>query len=200
VYYASKVGGDFVKLPVSIVPSVTDTIVFEDQGRSSFAGCYRITAVDRAGNESDPSDEVCFDNCPYYELPNVFTPNGDNCNDLFSAYNVRGITQGESTGDKPAPILSDCGTISDEQRNNLRMRCARFVQKVVFTVYNRWGGVVYTYESGGERTIYIDWDGKDNNKSDLPAGTYYYEAQVTFNVVDPSKQNKSIKGWVQIIR
>jgi flagellar hook assembly protein FlgD len=59
---------------------------------------------------------------------------------------------------------------------------------------------VYTYESGGERTIYIDWDGRDNSKGELPTGTYYFEAQVTFNVVDPSKQNKTIKGWVQLIR
>lgn len=186
IYFAAKQGGEFVKLPVS----VTDT-VYEDKGLSSFAGCYKITAVDRAGNESDQSQEVCFDNCPYYELPNVFTPNGDQCNDLFSAYSLRIITEGNKT---------NCGELTADKLADLQRRCARFVQKVVFTVYNRWGGMVYTYESGGEKTIYIDWDGRDNNKAELPAGTYYYEAQVTFNVVDPSKANKSIKGWVQIIR
>jgi flagellar hook assembly protein FlgD len=110
---------------------------------------------------------------------------------LFSAYSLRIITEGNKT---------ECGNLTNDQVSDLQTRCARFVQKVVFTVYNRWGGVVYTYESGGEKTIYIDWDGRDNNKAELPAGTYYYEAQVTFNVVDPSKSNKSIKGWVQIIR
>jgi hypothetical protein len=190
IYYASKVGGEFIKLP----DVVTDT-VFEHKGIPSFAGCYKISAVDRAGNESELSEERCFDNCTYYELPNVFTPNGDGCNDLFSAYSIRDITPGEIV-----KIKCNDGTISADKFLELQSKCARFVQKVVFTVYNRWGGTVYTYESGGERTIYIDWDGRDNNKTELATGTYYYEAQVTFNVVDPSKQNKTIKGWVQLIR
>lgn len=50
---------------------------------SSIAGCYYITAVDSVGNESSIVDSVCLDNCPYYELPNVFTPGGDGYNDLF---------------------------------------------------------------------------------------------------------------------
>lgn len=47
------------------------------------AGCYEVTAYDLNDNESSPSNEVCIDNCPAYELPNTFTPNGDNNNDLF---------------------------------------------------------------------------------------------------------------------
>lgn len=49
----------------------------------SLAGCYVVTAVDSLGNESKYSNEVCVDNCSIYELPNVFTPNGDNVNDKF---------------------------------------------------------------------------------------------------------------------
>ncbi len=57
----------------------------------SFAGCYYVTAVDRSGNESRPSNTVCKDNCPYYELPNVMTPNADGKNDLFEAFLAHGL-------------------------------------------------------------------------------------------------------------
>ncbi|MEX2588956.1 MAG: gliding motility-associated C-terminal domain-containing protein, partial [Chitinophagales bacterium] len=52
----------------------------------SVAGCYVITATDSAGNESELSNEFCVDNCPCYKLPNVFTPNGDGQNDLFTPF------------------------------------------------------------------------------------------------------------------
>lgn len=53
-------------------------------GVVSIAGCYAVTAVDSSGNESVIVTKLCVDNCPVYELPNVFTPNGDNQNDLFT--------------------------------------------------------------------------------------------------------------------
>ncbi len=126
-------------------------------------------------------------------MPNVFTPNGDKCNDVFSAYSLRGINDaGES----------ECKgkSLTPAQQEEIQKKCARFVQRVSFTVFNRWGGEVYTYQSGGERTIYIDWDGRDNGGKDLAAGVYYYEAQVTYDVVDLANRNKTIRGWVQIIR
>jgi gliding motility-associated-like protein len=60
---------------------------FTHNDNGSIAGCYAVTAVDSVqyGNESDSSNVVCFDNCPSYWLPNVFSPNGDGINDLFSA-------------------------------------------------------------------------------------------------------------------
>jgi gliding motility-associated-like protein len=51
---------------------------------NSIAGCYAVTAVDSSGNESALSNVFCVDNCPAYELPNVFTPNNDNFNNLFT--------------------------------------------------------------------------------------------------------------------
>lgn len=59
----------------------THNYLFE--GIPSVAGCYALTAVDSNGNESPVITKICVDNCPVYELPNVFTPNGDGQNDLF---------------------------------------------------------------------------------------------------------------------
>jgi len=53
------------------------------EGVPSVAGCYALAAVDSTGNESPLANKICVDNCPDYELPNVFTPNGDGQNDLF---------------------------------------------------------------------------------------------------------------------
>jgi hypothetical protein len=175
-----------------IATMVTDTF-YVHKNLPSFAQCYQISAVDRAGNESKLSDQFCFDNCPNYELPNVFTPNGDGCNDVFSAYSLRNYGEGNpcSTGD----AKRDSTHVA-----SLQGACARFVLGVTFTVFNRWGKEVYSYQSGGENTIYIDWNGKDNTGHELDAGTYYFVANVVFDVVDPKKRNKSFKGWLQLLR
>lgn len=52
----------------------------------NLAGCYAVTALDRIGNESAYSNVFCIDNCPYYILPNTFTPNGDGKNDVFHPF------------------------------------------------------------------------------------------------------------------
>lgn len=50
---------------------------------NSVAGCYQFSATDSSGNESQLAQEVCFDNCPVYEIPNIFTPNDDGQNDVL---------------------------------------------------------------------------------------------------------------------
>lgn len=60
----------------------TFTHVDDYMGIPSIAGCYAVTAVDSFANESPIINNVCVDNCPVYELPNVFTPNGDGINDF----------------------------------------------------------------------------------------------------------------------
>jgi gliding motility-associated-like protein len=49
------------------------------------AGCYAVSAFDLAGNESLKSVMICVDSCNFYEIPNVFTPNGDDINDWLKA-------------------------------------------------------------------------------------------------------------------
>lgn len=61
-----------------------DTSYLDANLLKSIAGCYFITSIDSFNNESERSNIVCVDNCPVLNLPNVFTPNGDNINDLFT--------------------------------------------------------------------------------------------------------------------
>lgn len=49
------------------------------------AGCYGVRAFDQIGNISDMSLVICVDSCDFYEIPNVFTPNGDGINDILIA-------------------------------------------------------------------------------------------------------------------
>jgi hypothetical protein len=190
VYRAASADGEFVWLN-SAGPNKDGIIMtnrFDDEGLTSLAYCYRVSAIDKSNNESELSEPVCNDNCPYYELPNVFTPNSDECNRYFSAYSDRNIVGEESI----------CPPTDFSPK-----KCARFVKEVQFRVYNRWGKEIYSYRGASNddrNSIYIDWDGRGTDGTELSAGIYYYAADVTFDSVDPAKQNQTIKGWVHLIR
>jgi gliding motility-associated-like protein len=78
---------------VSITPAA-DTFYFHQiQAGMSLAGCYAVSAIDSFGNESPLSSMVCVDQCSLYELPNVFTPNGDEINDIFTSINVNNVVE-----------------------------------------------------------------------------------------------------------
>ena len=84
LYFSATLEGTLELIYSSTEMNMTSYIhnyLFE--GVPSVAGCYAITAVDSTGNESPMLNQLCVDNCPAYELPNVFTPNGDGQNDLF---------------------------------------------------------------------------------------------------------------------
>ena len=171
VYY-SRDGQAF-----ELIASVHDTF-YVHSGLPEIKGCYRVTAVDGSGNESLPGLPYCFENCPAYYLPNVITPGlEDGCNDVFSAY-------GQSSG--------DCG-------QNETGLCSRFVKSVKFSVFNRWGKIVYQYSSGIDGNIYIDWDGRDQQGKFLSSGVYYYQADVTFSAAPHKTGQQVYKGTVMVM-
>lgn len=103
IYFTPVEGGEF-KLLKTIDGSVFTS--WSEVFENSIAGCYAVTALDSLSpwpdgslvrNESEFSNIVCFDNCPIYELPNVFTPDGDGKNDFFKPYTNRSIASVEFT-------------------------------------------------------------------------------------------------------
>lgn len=67
-------------------PAGATNTTFTHALETQLAGCYAVSAIDSVGNESVLSNLVCVDNCPNYELPNAFTPNGDGANDLYTPF------------------------------------------------------------------------------------------------------------------
>ncbi len=78
VYYTPVEGMEFELLATITDPADSSYL---HGNLFSIAGCYAVVAVDSFMNFSSFSNVVCVDNCPEYELPNVFTPNGDMEND-----------------------------------------------------------------------------------------------------------------------
>jgi gliding motility-associated-like protein len=112
--------------------------------RTVFPGNFTVTLRDSAGCERTfritVSEDCPTSEKPTFEMPNVFTPNGDGRNDYFR------------------PIAFDRG-------KNFYMR-----------IYNRWGRVVYEFESKGDlpnENEWRGWDGKNGN-TDAPEGVYFW--------------------------
>lgn len=88
IYYAESETSE-----LNLIETINDIDinVYSHKPEFGIAGCYSISAFDRLGNESVLTDRICLVNCPAYDLPNVFTPNGDNTHDTFVPRNNRFI-------------------------------------------------------------------------------------------------------------
>ncbi len=164
VYKYRVYGANSSKEEFSLLGSVLGN-EFIETGLNKLSRCYKITAVDRSGNESEFSDVVCYDNCPSIFISNVITPNGDNYNEKFELFNT------------------------DEF-------CSRFIDHIILSVFNRWGQKIANIQNEGT----LLWDGNDASGNPVSAGVYYFNADVVFDTLEPSKGFKQIKGWVHIIR
>ena len=89
IYYAAPLSVDY-----ELIYTITDAqqTGYEHIVANSLAGCYAVAAIDSFSNQSPLSNIVCVKNCVEFELPNVFTPNGDGANELFVPRKLRFVS------------------------------------------------------------------------------------------------------------
>ncbi|RZK58882.1 MAG: gliding motility-associated C-terminal domain-containing protein, partial [Hymenobacter sp.] len=79
IYYRSTATGPLVLLDSTSQYTYLHRLPVGTAG----AGCYAVQAVNAAKVRSALSNVACQDNCVFFLLPNIFTPNGDDVNEKF---------------------------------------------------------------------------------------------------------------------
>jgi gliding motility-associated-like protein len=90
-------------------------------------------------------------------------------------------------------ILPNIITPNNDDVNDTWDFSIHAINDIEFTVFNRWGNIVYTTNDGKQK-----WDGKNKSGSDLSEGIYYWQ----INFVSDCKPDERIKqnGYIQISR
>lgn len=66
-----------------VLIGTTTTLTYLDRNQPRPTYCYKVQAVAANGQLSGLSNSACQSDCVFFILPNIFTPNGDNVNDVF---------------------------------------------------------------------------------------------------------------------
>jgi gliding motility-associated-like protein len=171
VYYANTAAGPFN--PVGFVLR-NETYNLEHQPSPfNLSGCYYVTAIDSV--DVDPS----IINSGGNEGPPSDTICVDNC-PLFQALPNVFTPNGDGDNDVFHPFLP-----------------YRFIESVQFTVYNRWGELVFSTTEP-----MLNWDGTDQRSGeDLAEGVYYYTCSVTVRRLEGLITLPEIlKGYIELVR
>jgi gliding motility-associated-like protein len=152
LYYAGNPGDPFEEI-ARVGASQT---VYDHKPGDKIAGCYTIVAVDLNGNASAFAKPFCVQNCPVFELPNAFTPNGDGQNDVF----------------RPTKF--------------------RFIERVRFQVFNRWGQIVY--ETADPM---INWNGLNHSGKAVSDGVYFFSCEA---YESQGLTSINLSGYIELIR
>ena len=145
VFYRPTPTGRFMLLGTTTQPS------FVHPNLEFSGGCYAVQAVASSGIVSDTSNVACQDNCVFFKLPNIFTPNGDDKNEVFRPKN-----------------FSPVRTIRFKAFNRWGVKVFENTTTSNDRVLINWDGGGPVGESG---------NGKGTRVSD---GIYYYLAEVEF--------------------
>ncbi|MBJ6110273.1 gliding motility-associated C-terminal domain-containing protein [Hymenobacter sp. BT523] len=164
VYYRPGTSGAFALI------GTTSQTTFNHGNLPNSGGCYAVQAVAAGGAVSDTSNVACQENCLFFLLPNIFTPNGDGQNAVFRPKNN-------------SPVRS----VHFQAFN-------RWGRKVFENTTTADDPALINWDGGGPISGDVS-GGKDGKTAD---GIYYYLAEVEF--ADVASTKRTYKGWVEIVR
>ncbi len=96
----------------------------------------------------------------------------------------------------PSYLLPNAFTPNNDSSNDVFVpRLNRFINRVDFELFNRWGEKVYETEDPE-----LNWDGTNLSGKELAEGTYFYSCVVFENRVDGIREGELLKGTIQLIR